>query len=862
MTKSRSSIILSLGVVFLILHIFTASAQTAITMGETNILSLDDNGNGNMISLQKASLSQSGTAQSLSLYVPTAAGKVRLGIYDASGSGGNPGAKLVETAEFTPTTGWNTVPVASPATLSPGNYWIAYFPSSDNLHFRKHGSAGTYISYAQTYGALPQSLVSSTSNGSGTDHWSFYASFLAAGGTSPTPAPSPTPTPTPTPAPAPTPTPAPAPAPSPTPTQSGSTVSAASCSLADVQNAMNAASDGMTVTVPSGVCTWSGTLSVAKPVLLVGAGSGAGGTKIVYGGTNHALVSIDVGNKTGKMDVSGFWFQGGDANYWNGTAIEFHGPAGWKNLRIHHNLFDGNTQWTIKGDSHADGLIDHNTFQGTAAGIMLYGDGTADWAKPLTLGTSDFFFVEDNVFQFNDDYGNTKHPVMDMDSGGRQVFRYNIVKNGLWETHDKARSGLVSAQAFELYGNTVSASTNQWKSFDISAGTGVVWGNVVSGDVSFPIGLIDYKSFDPRSVKLCDGTDPADQNVAGQSGWRCQYQIGTLGEGATATSFPLYVWNNTYNGVQQGASCTSGCNHLLSGRDYFNNGTTAKSGYAPYTYPHPLQALSGTTVTPSPAPSPAPAPSPVPPPAPTPSPASSPDVVSEMRTRGRYIDWSQSGVLGGIPNRTTVCSALASGASKSAIQAALDACPSGQVVKLAAGTYNLTAPLFVPSNVTLRGEGPKQTILNASGSGSGLIQFGPGVTPSTNASVAITAGYATGSKNLTLSSASGVTVGSYLLITQLNDPSYVTVTTSNGTCTWCDGGDRLERHSRARSDRRGHLDLGEGGRRLSGALYQLCAYAARDAVHAQREVRRRRRSAGIHEQYRLYREFPDERSGP
>jgi uncharacterized protein with FMN-binding domain len=211
MTKSRSSIILSLGVVFLILHIFTASAQTAITMGETNILSLDDNGNGNMISLQKASLSQSGTAQSLSLYVPTAAGKVRLGIYDASGSGGNPGAKLVETAEFTPTTGWNTVPVASPATLSPGNYWIAYFPSSDNLHFRKHGSAGTYISYAQTYGALPQSLVSSTSNGSGTDHWSFYASFLAAGGTSPTPAPSPTPTPTPTPAPAPTPTPAPAP---------------------------------------------------------------------------------------------------------------------------------------------------------------------------------------------------------------------------------------------------------------------------------------------------------------------------------------------------------------------------------------------------------------------------------------------------------------------------------------------------------------------------------------------------------------------------------------------------------------------------------------------------------------------------
>jgi hypothetical protein len=219
---------------------------------------------------------------------------------------------------------------------------------------------------------------------------------------------------------------------------------------------------------------------------------------------------------------------------------------------------------------------------------MLYGDGAADWSNPLVLGTADFFFVEDNTFAFDDNYGNTKHPVMDMDSGGRQVFRHNQVTNGLWETHDKARSGLVSANAYEIYANAITATSTQWKGFDVSAGTGVIWGNTFTGDYSHAIGAMDYKSFDPRSVQLCDGTDPADQNVAGQSGWRCQYQIGSMGEGPTAIGYPLYLWANTVAGASVGMECTDGCNHVQSGRDFINNGSTAKPGYTPYTYPHPL----------------------------------------------------------------------------------------------------------------------------------------------------------------------------------------------------------------------------------------------------------------------------------
>lgn len=380
---------------------------------------------------------------------------------------------------------------------------------------------------------------------------------------------------------------------------SAATVTAAGCSQSAVQTAINSASDGDTVSVPAGTCTWSSGVSIQnKAIVLRGAGSGSGGTRINHSGGGFTLLSVDGGTRTGRMDISGFWFSGA-ASTWGGVALELGGASGWKNLRVHHNVFENNHPWTIRASASTHGLIDNNIFRGRAYGIIFSGNGARDWSTPLNLGTADFFFVESNTFDMDDFYGNTGAPITDMNDGGRVVFRYNTVRNGLWETHDKARSGLVSANAYEIYNNTFAANSNKWKGLDISAGTGVVWNNTFTGDYTQPIGAIDYKSFDPRYVRACDGSDPADQNVAGQSGWRCQYQIGTQGEGASAYSYPLYVWNNRANGAQADMRCTSGCTHLQAGRDFINNGATAKPGYTPYQYPHPLQ--NG-----SPAPQPAP----------------------------------------------------------------------------------------------------------------------------------------------------------------------------------------------------------------------------------------------------------------
>jgi hypothetical protein len=148
-----------------------------LTMGETNILSGGDNGNANLLIAQSAALSQTSTTSSMSFYVSSAAGKLRLGIYDATGPGGGPGAKKAETAEITPVAGWNTASVVTPVTLNAGTYWLAYLPSDNNLAFNLDSTSGTHKYYSFTYGTMPNTFSTTPTSSAG--HWSFYASLVS-----------------------------------------------------------------------------------------------------------------------------------------------------------------------------------------------------------------------------------------------------------------------------------------------------------------------------------------------------------------------------------------------------------------------------------------------------------------------------------------------------------------------------------------------------------------------------------------------------------------------------------------------------------------------------------------------------------
>jgi hypothetical protein len=149
----------------------TAGSATS-TIGETTVLAEGDGNNGGLIVAQQVTLAQAKNAVSMSFYVTQAAGNLRLGIYRADGSGGGPGTKVAETAEFVPTTGWNTRNVVSSVSLPAGTYWLAYMPSSGSLRFSmaRNGS-GTWAN--QSYGAMPATFP--TGRSSGAFHWSFYA---------------------------------------------------------------------------------------------------------------------------------------------------------------------------------------------------------------------------------------------------------------------------------------------------------------------------------------------------------------------------------------------------------------------------------------------------------------------------------------------------------------------------------------------------------------------------------------------------------------------------------------------------------------------------------------------------------------
>jgi hypothetical protein len=152
---------------------------------------------------------------------------------------------------------------------------------------------------------------------------------------------------------------------------------------------------------------------------------------------------------------------------------------------------------------------------------------------------------------------------------------------------------------------------------------------------------------------------------------------------------------------------------------------------------------------------------------------------------GQAIDWTGTGV-GTIPARAVSCAQLTPAASLAKINAALASCPSGEAVTLAPGTYTIPGTLRVPSNVTLRGAGADKTILNATGSGESVILLGAGSVPF--APRVISGGATTGSTQITLGTTLGISAGKYLVITEANDPAYVTSAGSGGNCNWCDGG--------------------------------------------------------------------------
>ncbi len=157
---------------------------------------------------------------------------------------------------------------------------------------------------------------------------------------------------------------------------------------------------------------------------------------------------------------------------------------------------------------------------------------------------------------------------------------------------------------------------------------------------------------------------------------------------------------------------------------------------------------------------------------------------SGILSPSRAVNWSNAGVIGGIPTTRTQCGSTIAAytGSTAAINSALAACGANQYVLLGPGTFNLSSGginFDGVSSVTLRGSGPDQTFL-VMGSGSGL-----GCSNGGNATVCIngsfnwsggpqnlttwTGGYSAGATSITLGNTAGLSIGDFLILDQAND---------------------------------------------------------------------------------------------
>lgn len=162
-------------------------------------------------------------------------------------------------------------------------------------------------------------------------------------------------------------------------------------------------------------------------------------------------------------------------------------------------------------------------------------------------------------------------------------------------------------------------------------------------------------------------------------------------------------------------------------------------------------------------------------------PTASAQLWSGILDSSRAIDWTTAGVTGGIPKRSQICATIEPyTGSSAAINDAIASCGDGQVVKLSAGTFNLSSNINFSgrSNITLRGAGPDLTILNITTGGcfygpaniciSGKSGVFNGNIPPSNI-VNWSGGYSQGTTVITLSDTSNIAVGQYIILDQLDD---------------------------------------------------------------------------------------------
>lgn len=420
-------------------------------------------------------------------------------------------------------------------------------------------------------------------------------------------------------------------------------VNAASCSAADVNTAISAATAGETINIPAGNCTWSGSpqVSITTSVTLSGAGAatfghtcpltGATGTNIDLSGQSVFALS----KATGIIRVRNvnFLTTGSSGDFpitiggnWLGTQPVIFQNNSFCTDGTLLNIFD---IFVAGGFIFANNTVTDTGLGGGGFSIKNPGD-TQSWSMANSLGTNDTNGLLDHYIESNTWYGGG-NGIDDCDDACRIVVRYNTLNMAGFNSHgeDTSPQGM---REFEIYnnsflfpdqtclnGNASLSNINQW--IWIRGASGVIFNNNFDSLYSSCWGDKNEVLMSIRGAE-----DHRPQGTCAQVAYPVPHQLGQDNNGTSDYTDPIWFWGNTSNNgpdagdslkIQVGAGWGWGNPCAFNFSQFFNWGTdavntavgtvsggsagvnvdgvlgTAKPGYTPYTYPHPL--ISGST---------------------------------------------------------------------------------------------------------------------------------------------------------------------------------------------------------------------------------------------------------------------------
>jgi hypothetical protein len=298
------------------------------------------------------------------------------------------------------------------------------------------------------------------------------------------------------------------------------TINANSAAQSDVATAIASASNGDIVIIPGGTATWTRTMPVRKAITLQGAGVGQTIVKDNVQSGSLLAITLVANNVT---RITGIEFQdGGRINGANGGTIHVDGSnTNGSQFRFDHNAWN-RVNGTLLCDT-VIGVIDHNTFTmfENVSTVRIYGShwdganyGDGSWAAPTGFGSSQFLFIEDNVW--NGMHPPFVLPMTDAYGGARFVVRHNQIHDCFVTNHGTESTGRTrGARAMEVYNNTFTGTNLNHFVGGSRSGALVFHDNSISGYGGDPVfTLTNHRSFFPFGPwGGADGTNRWDVNA-------------------------------------------------------------------------------------------------------------------------------------------------------------------------------------------------------------------------------------------------------------------------------------------------------------------------------------------------------------